>query len=454
MTSFRRCCLVLASLAYVLVEAPARAQDATSAESLDAPSAAQPTFWQGGGVKLSEAMFFHPHFDLQTGYQTNVFYQADSDGGGLVGSPLMRIGVGGLVQSESNRGEAVAAEGSATAGAKLAFRGDINLTWNQYLSGDYNVSQHSDLGLGLLLDLKFLPDNPLSFLVRDGFTRAVTPPPAWSPEDFDRDKNDLTLGVLYKPGGGAIQGSATYTFGVDIFERSALGNMTNRLQHTFALGAKWQWLPKTQFNFDFSLGIVDSAGDSVGLKSDSMPLRVTVGTSTLITPTFGTVIKIGYGNGFYSAGPSFNSYLATVEGRVAIGPMLRVAFGYGHEFQDSLLGNYFVDHAIYGRASTQFGGRTQLRGKLELRLRDYDGVPAMVGDAMLCGNSACSTSDRTDVIARLDLNGDYQINEWLFGGASYSLYSDTTDFWTASLGRTDAAGFVWHEFLVRASAKF
>jgi hypothetical protein len=202
-----------------------------------------------------------------------------------------------------------------------------------------------------------------------------------------------------------------------------------------------------------SLGFV-SVDEAAGLKSDSMPLRITVGISSLITPRLGTVLRVGYGNAFYSSGQSFSNVLFAGELRYAFGPTVRVAGGYSYDFTDSLIANFYTDHTIYGRLAAQFGGRVQLDGKLELKLRNYGGVPMMAQGTQFCGDAACP-ADRSDVIVVAGVNADYQVNRWLYIGAGYSLYSDSTDFFTRSPGSMDdPAEYVWHEVVVKGMARF
>jgi hypothetical protein len=436
-------------------------EGATTAEDLDVlPVQRNPTFMEGGGVKLTEELMLHPMFELQTGYQTNVFSQDDSDDnfGGIVGAALMRLRVAGSVSTaQPNRGDAESASGSSAA-PKLALKGDAELSWDQYLSTEQALLDQGGLGIGLLLDARFNPEGELTFQIKEGYVRDLQPVQSFSGQTVNRHKSDTTLGLIYKPGGGAIQGFLNWTLGLDIFERSIFTDsldFANRMNNMFDLGVRWQWLPKTMFQFLTQFGFV-TATEGVTKPGGAMPLRVWIGTSTLITPLFGVVIRAGYGNGFYDAGPSFNSYLAQLEGRYAIGPTVRTAFGYAHDFSDSLIGNYYVDHSLYGRVSMQFAGQWQARGKLDLRLRDYDGIidPPGVDFCVNSPRGSCE-NDRFDIVARLDASLDYQYNQWLVLGASYTFNTVTTDFFMRDAdGAVDSGGFVWNELLLKATAKF
>src|SRR5262245_46677091 len=192
------------------------AQDSASGETTNADQvgdvSATSTEGSAVGVKLTDGVFLRPYASLATAYQSNVFFQDSDDLGGVVDSPLLRIGVGTGIETEpKGRMEAVGPEGEPPT-RRVAFRGDFNLTWNQYLSGNDAVMDQSDLGAGALVDAKFNPDGAFTFLLRDGYIRSVVPPQTISSEDVNRHKNELTLGALIKPGGGAIQGYASYTW--------------------------------------------------------------------------------------------------------------------------------------------------------------------------------------------------------------------------------------------------
>jgi hypothetical protein len=187
-----------------------------------------------------------------------------------------------------------------------------------------------------------------------------------------------------------------------------------------------------------------------------MPLRVTAGTSTLLVPNVGVVLKAGYGNGFYDAGESFSSYVGQAEVRWAIAPTIRVAGGYQHDFTDSLIGNYYSDHTFYARASMLVAGRWQARAKLSATARSFANIINPTGpgaDVQFCTTAVCP---RSDFLFGGEASLDYQLMSWLVLGASWHIETDTTSFSTRNLGdgAVFPSGFVWNELLVRGSAKF
>lgn len=417
---------------------------------------------QASGVKVSESLVFHPSVEVGGGYQTNVFFEdketATGEESRIISSPILRAGVGLTLQTLG--ASAAPAPGEAQLpGPKVIFGGAMNLTWNQYL--EEQAEDFSDVGIGALINAVFNPQGKASPYVRGGYTRAVTPPRGLSIDDVDRDKIDAVLGVNLLPGGGALTIFAQYQFTLDLFERSDL-EFANRQAHVGKIGARYQWLPKTQFFTTAELGYV-APDQATSLKSESaVPLRISAGVLTLLTPTFGTVLWAGYGNSFHSDGPSFNSVVALAEGRLSLGPQLKTAFGYQRDFQDSVIANFFSEHTIYARLVAQLGSFAQFNLKGEMRFRSYaydDAMGPIVfmppsgGSITFCGDAMCAGSDRTDTLYGVRAGIDVPVKDWMVLGVAYALLVDDTEFETRS-PNADRAEFVWQEFLVKASARY
>jgi hypothetical protein len=429
------------------VEGASDTESGASAEAIaDLP---QPGFWEGGGVRVTEGTVFHPSFGVAGGYQSNVFYQDSGDGpGGPVGAGLARISAGASFGTIDRGRLEVEAPGGGGDGGRLVFHLDGLLTWNQFFSSDDTISGQSDLGIGLNADFKLNPRGKVTFAVRDSFVRSVNPGQSLR-EDSDRDRNELAANVTFRPGGGAIEGYLGYVFIVDIFESSIL-LFQDRMSHSAVAGARWQWLPRTQISLDASIATVNPSNQT--LKSPSLPLRVTLGASSLITPAVGLVARAGYGNGFYERGANLSTWLAQLEARLYLGPTLRTAVGYSHDFADALVGNYYIDHQLYGRLGWQVLDRLQLRLLGEVRFRSYGGIED-TAELDLCGDASCGNF-RSDVLAKLDALLEYQINMWLFGGVGYTLLADRTDFFVRSSTADDSGAYVASEVTLRLSARF
>src|SRR5262249_50130393 len=250
--------------------------------------AATAGFWDGGGGLVGDTPGLHPRFELGTAYQSNVFY---SNGGTDANGPILSAGVARAVvgatlgTKEPGRMEL---EGGQGANQAVAFKADVALTWNQFISSNSAITTRSDLGINALADLTIQPQGVVTFELRDGYTRAVNPGPSIS-TGLDRDKNDLLALLTWKPGGGALQSYLSYTFTSDLFETGAIAAFDNRFMHTFELGARWRWLPITEFTLLTNLGIVTPNDQTYKPKSN--PFRVLAGASTLITPPVGLILQ-------------------------------------------------------------------------------------------------------------------------------------------------------------------
>jgi hypothetical protein len=427
----------------------ALAQDDEASAPPEAEVSGEEQYRVGQGFKLSEELRLEPSISLMGGFQTNVFYedQADRpDGSEVLSSPVLKVGVGARISNDD-------VDGGAS--NRLRLQGDVGLTWNQYLSGENTVSEQSDLGVNAIVAVTVNPLGAVTFEAKESFTRSVNPPPTETEGSLDRDRNELMAGVTVRPGGGALAIYGKLTWQLDLFEDDA-ASFANRQAFIAALGTKWQWLPKTQFNGEASFGVNLVEDDALKVDRDrSTPLRVWVGASTLITPTFGTILRIGYGNGFYD-GENFNSYIALAEARYAFGPAVRLAGGYSHDFADALVGNFRADHALYARFAALLAGRFQFSLKGEVRFRDYGGIPPATGAGLSFCAEAGGTcvADRADVLTRLETGFDMQANEWLTVGASYTVLVDSTDSITTDGAIVDSNAFTWQEFLLKATAKF
>jgi hypothetical protein len=342
----------------------------------------------------------------------------------------------------------IEAPGSGEIHQKIAFNVDTNLEWIQYLSSNQAIRDESDLGIGFLGNVAFNPGGSLELDLRDGFVRNVSPGQQVR-ENADRDRNEATATLHFRPGGGAIDTYLQYAFVVDVFEAKII-DYNDRISHTGAVGVKWQWLPRTQLMLEASYGYVQPS--NTDLKPTSSPLRIWAGISTLFTPVFGVIARGGYGAGNYSAGEDVKTYLALVELRYAIGPAIRTAVGWSHDFADALIGNFYLDHAFYANAGMQLGGRWQIRARGEVRFREYGNIMDELG-LQFCGDASCGKF-RKDVLPRLDVNLDFQVTPWLVAGAAYSFQADSTDFFVRGGTSVDRGSYVWQEFMLKLAARW
>ncbi len=438
--------LVVPSLASAQVEAEATAP--ASADQIgDIPV---PSPWEGGGFRIGDDTILHPNVTLAGAYQSNVFFQDSRDlPSGPMSSPQLRIGVGASWASITQGRMEIEAPTGDSARPRFSFHLDGGLTWYQYLSSNSDVTDQNDLGISFLGDAIFNPQGALSFEISDGFVRNVSPGQQLR-ENANRDENQLSASLHFRPGGGALDLYLGYQLVIDVFEASLL-NYDDRISNYGTLGVAWQWLPHTLLKLQGTAGIVNP--NDTTFKSSSKPLTVTLTASSLLTPVLGAIVSGGYGNGFYESGENVSTWLATAELRYAIGPTLRSAVGYTHGFADALIGNFYIDHTIYARVSAQLGARWQARALGEVRFRTYGGIHDAM-DLVFCGDASCSKT-RSDTLPRLEVATDYALTPWLILGASYLVQNDTTDFFVQGTnGDRDYGAYTWQEFDLRITAKW
>jgi hypothetical protein len=154
---------------------------------------------------------------------------------------------------------------------------------------------------------------------------------------------------------------------------------------------------------------------------------------------------VGYGNGLYSAGANFNSFLALAEVGYRYSPLGRVVAKYTHDFSDSINANYFSDHALTASIDQQLGPIV-MHASVGGRLRAYRGISPVLGP----------DPSRDDVIIEVLVRGRYFLRERLALTAQYQLLVDQTDYRYQPEGSAgpDDPGFVRHEALLGALAAF
>ncbi|HUH03799.1 MAG TPA: hypothetical protein VML75_17510, partial [Kofleriaceae bacterium] len=118
----------------------------------------------------------HPAVAIETGVDTNVFYE-DRD---PIAAPLVRLLLSFALASQDHKlaNEAelqLGDEPEPTTPPTLSWRLGGLLAAEQYLSGNDAVSDRSNLGGHLKLDLTAFPAGDVSFDVRDHFIRDTRP---------------------------------------------------------------------------------------------------------------------------------------------------------------------------------------------------------------------------------------------------------------------------------------
>ncbi len=322
-----------------------------------APAGASP----GNGIRLggSEGRL-HPYLDLETRWDSNVYYATSATG---VGDLILHVRPGFSLKVP---GEMVAADL------------DANLDWAQYFglqdSATKDLSQlyaAASLGLtvnrrgsfGLELDDQFRRDPSTSTFV---FGSAVI-----------SNKNELSLRLPWRPGGGALIVAPTLDWMLETFEpfsdtcpagvaqpscdSSALGKLG--YNDVRAGGeARWRFLPRTSAVFEADY--FSRVPNDTALATDVSGVEARAGLSGLVTPHVGATVKLGYASTLGSTPESYGTVLATLEGEWLASEAARVRLGWEHGFGMEPDRTYY----LYTSDRVVLGGRYSLAGRYGARL--------------------------------------------------------------------------------------
>ncbi|MBP6840639.1 MAG: hypothetical protein KA190_25300 [Kofleriaceae bacterium] len=425
MTRTRTVLAAALSAAVLAAASPAAAQEAGVVE--------------GPGIKVGEGTVLHPVLGVESGVIHNIFYEeGDPSFSGLI-RIIAEFGLGSLTEQRlapapsDGEGDAETAKPAPQGGIK--FRADARFAYEEFLNGNDNIQAQRNLTFGIRLRGHVRPENTFSLQFDEDLRREVRPTNFESRGDLARFVNRLLIQGNYQPQGRALFGHLRYQNTLDVFERDTL-SFANRWQHTLGTRLNWQWLPATRFYADASIGFFSALSDST--KPSSMPLRIMTGAQTALTVNTTLSAKLGFGKGFYSAGPDFTNVLYGAQFGYRFSPQSRATFMYDYDFGDSINANFFRDHAFQAQLSQQID-RWTLSLAAEARLRLYRGVSAIVPGA--------SADDRSDFILAVPLGATYNFSDRLAGNIDYRLVTDQTDFRYMTDGFIDDPSYTRHELM-------
>jgi hypothetical protein len=361
---------------------------------------------EGPGIKVTDRLVFHPGLAVEGRFDSNALQEErDVDAAGY-----LRI-LGHLDLSTLSPQRRTNGDGTVTP-TTVDFRLKTALSFREYFSSNAAVKAQRALELDAGLLLALFPYGVLSFDLVDDFARTVQPRYGEVVGNISRDTNRATAKFKLTPGGGRLQFALAYSMNLDVFEDADLSG-ANRLFHEIAFNAKWKILPKTAIALDVTEQIYDyyNPFSNAGLrKSESMPLRIYLGLLGLITPMLSVQAKVGYGNGFYDSGTSYNNVLGVLELGFQFGPLAKLKLGYEHLFADAILSNYYTDELIYLGYDQVIASRFVLFARGEYRYRQYQGLAA-----------ALQATQLKQHVVTLSLGADYQIKDWIYVGLGYDL---------------------------------
>jgi hypothetical protein len=414
-----------------------------SIASFDPEDAVAPvTIIQGRGIKVGEGTVLHPVFGMETGYISNVFYENFNQQPSGVLRLLGEVGVASLSGSRLNPnsgglGEEEHDQTGLDKGS-LQYLANVRLAYDQMLSGTDVVQNTGGLGAGVTVRAMANPMGKVSLGVYEDFLRSIRAANFETSTNDNRDINNLTLSLLLHPPGRSLSGYLYYHNTIDAFE-SDEHNYPSRMANRVGLHPMWRWLPETLVYGDFSWGVNTGIGSSAAsmAKVTSYPLALRLGIASLLTMKIAGHVDVGYVNGFYSSGPSYQGPRIDTTLSYRYSPLGQLGVGYTLVYMDSINANYFRDHLI--RAFVQHGlDPFVVVAGPELHFREYVGVTAP-GPATV----------RDDVIFAFVGGIHYAFRNWIAATLNYRFSTVQTDFrYMDTAGNTIDPSYTRHQLML------
>jgi len=408
------------------------------------PSHAQ----RGGesGVQLSDSTLMHAGVGSEIGYDSNVYY-TDTASGATTGAGILRILPFIEITNASRTGEAP---------SSVYFDANASLLYREYIASDQiapNVKRAFMPSVGV--SGEFGGNQALDLTLADSFTRIEDPPYGLTGgvnnEPIIRNSNQAFAQLRLMPGGGRLQGVIRYTNGIDIFgDTTQTYDFADSMSHELMLDFSWKWLPKTAIFVQARQGYVQYFHPNGINKSSSFPLHAIVGLRGLITEKLTLALSIGYTNGFYSDSRSTGGFLGSsyAAADVTYHPLLTtiVMLGYRHDFQNSVISNFYYVDGVYATIQQQLLARISLSlsGRWEHRNFQFINVP--VGSA----NTALS---RVDDFFQVGATADVSIKAGFYAGVGYSLLANKSDFVATMAGQLSPQ-YVKHQVFGRLGVTY
>jgi len=369
-----------------------------------------------------------PHLRFGYGYNSNVFNSDDTSWEQPVGSQFLQIAPGFDISNKNGKNVKI------DLGAEAS--------WDQYLSDNEHVADQSNLGGKVSARAVFFQQSPVSLILQDKFRRALERRNYESTRNFNRNVNRVGGGLLFKPGGGALELKALYNFASDFFT-DVDADWGDLLVHDVSVSGTWKFFPFTAFVLDADWQqrnyLADGQG-RYGELTDSAPLRVRAGINGFITKKLSLLLLLGYGNSFHekravaegaavnpNENDSFNMVVGEARLSFKVSPNTIVQGGYRYDFADSLFSNYTEYHRVNLNLLQRIAGRVDLEADVAFIYRLYSEIP----HAFLYGSGESPPPssltgltrrfERQDAILHAKLQAKFDITRFLAFNASYEL---------------------------------
>lgn len=403
----------------------------------------------GPGIKAGQRSTFHPGFALVTGFDSNVFTNAKDEPrppSGQLGPrsasfimPTAWMGLGnrqfrdGLLMTPPER-----------SGRPADYYIGLVGGFRQYMARNPNVLGQSRFSGGLQMRVAFLPGRKFSVnLDEDVFRYAQPSTYETAAYNFNRLDHQGQLSFIGRPGGGrlsllfGLRNQLLYFEGSNDPDGDDLLK-GNRTVNGFTTEAKWRIMPKSavfvNYSMDYTYYFSCCVDIGQGRNEDNFAHRITGGFRGQVLKKVMLDAVAGYGLGFYRDdpnGPSFSSFIGDLGLSYFPSPRSLLSIGLYRTFQDSLLGNYYIDAGARMQARYEFKWRMIATAGLWVAGRRYAGlaVPEFENaDIIAYRGRGTDQFQRRDVIFNLNAKLEQPLGRIWALALQYDVAVDSTDF--------------------------
>lgn len=417
----------------------------------------------GAGIKLGPRSTFHPGFALMVGADSNVFWNRKGDVGGVrpaaLVMPVAWLGIG----NREVRDGVLQSEAEAQQDRKIDYNIRLTAGYRAFMARAEEIRRLPRFSVDLNAHIVIAPGRRFSFNITEFFSRFADPRnyDAGVGYNYNRIDHRLSLGFIYRPGGGRFSIGANYLNEVLFFEAPDVYS-GDRYIHGAAAEVKWRIAPRSALlvNYSFAHTYYFSCNANLDpdCNEDNNAHRVYVGFRGQIARRWTLDAMAGYGAGLYyddENGPNFRGFIGGV--RAAFYPTLRTQFfaQIDRQFSDSLFGNYF--HDIAGRLGGLHTFRWRMYAELGFSVigRRYAGLPIPGRETRIQSYENAPGFVRSDTLLALSARVEQPFGRLFVVGARYDMIVDRTDFVAHYQGGlTDFGGFAKHVAMVLGAVRF
>ena len=186
---------------------------------------------------------------------------------------------------------------------------------------------------------------------------------------------------------------------------------------------------------------------------DNRPLRAQLGLKGLLTKRLSTVLEVGYANSFNVDGDSYSMAIGRLELRYVLEPTLQARIGYQRSVNPTAFSNFVSVDRVFASSTLNFLQVFALTVAGEFGYYAYSqaGSPTVV-----LGDGTSQSVERTDPLARAQVELAYTARDWLRVQASWRLDANLTGYATPLLTGTvvDHADYSRQQFMLEVRAHY